>query len=167
MNEWTDYSEENCVNNLYEKCALCGYSFGQHKASNNACCDKYNGFYKDQFFTPIQKESKMIDWTKPIETEDGLPTTFIRNDLYGEFNHLVIIEDSRGKIAALVNGDGNGYNWNVRNKAEEQVRYIFAHLTAGFDNKPEAMSYITSDDTKLIKITFRNNQIHSMEVEKE
>lgn len=132
-------------------------------------------YYQFYFLNASQKEPKMIDWTKPIEVSNGWIAEYIGDnfDCFKEFDRAVAIKthSDSAKIIVYCNDEGKikDRKFIIRNKVEEQIRYTIFDQTMGFVDKSHALNALSRNDdgAQLIKITFRDNKIHSMEVEKE
>ncbi|MCA6480561.1 MAG: hypothetical protein IM557_08170 [Chitinophagaceae bacterium] len=68
----------------------------------------------------------MIDWSKPIETTDGIPATFLKKlDTHDAYSYLVTFRNADGKDAlALVMENGVGHLRRFRNKKQEISRFV-------------------------------------------
>jgi hypothetical protein len=68
----------------------------------------------------------MIDWSKPIETTDGISATFLKK-LYTRdaYSYLVVFRNEEGEDGlALVMENGVGHLRSFRNKKQKLSRFV-------------------------------------------
>jgi hypothetical protein len=68
----------------------------------------------------------MINWSKPIETTDGVSATFLlKLNTHDAYSYLVVFRNAEGKDGlALVMENGVGHLRSFRNKKQEVSRYL-------------------------------------------
>ena len=87
----------------------------------------------------------MIDWTKPIETTNGTPATFIKKlETTSDYTHLVVYQTVGGEERARVVKE-NG-ECCFRNKKQEVSRFVVLVPSPGWPDDFSCHGYFTSEE---------------------
>jgi len=100
---------------------------------------------------PVNKGNKIIDWSKPIETNAGVPAELLKRDFQtedGEFFNLVLVRSTvsdPGDSTFIVNDNGEwGASHLIRNRKVKREGWVNiykeGYTSLWFNTKAEALA---------------------------